>query len=102
MMQTLSKANQNQHQRPSNLPLAWTKHLSTEYQRKSFEDLLRNSTLQFSRLLEILDEKERALTKQTTTLSEYENPSWSHKQAHINGYIACLTNLKELFTFLKG
>jgi len=37
--------------------------------------------------------------KDSFTLESYDTPSWSHKQAHVNGYNQAID---EILTLLKG
>lgn len=30
---------------------------------------------------------------------DYDCPSWSHKQAHLNGFLECLRKVQDLITF---
>jgi hypothetical protein len=78
----------------------WVKHLRTEAERKSFEEAVRHDTLVLGRLKAILEEKISNLDRMEGSLSEYENPSWAYKQAHMNGIRAGLTEAKNLLSFL--
>lgn len=87
----------------STLPIAWTKHLANEPEaKKQLEDTIRNSTTVLSRLLDILKDKRTALNQVETKLESYDNPSWAHKQAFLNGKRAEVEEVINLLTFLEG
>jgi len=79
----------------------WYKHLSTDAERKEFEALVRNDTQVLSRLRDILVERLRGIEIEEMSLASYENPSWSHKQAHLNGVKSGLAKTLALLDFLK-
>lgn len=80
------------------LSTAWTQHLSGDA-KSDFEKIVRNSTLLLTRLQQIIDEKEKALLGTSYSLSDFEDPNWSHKQAFRNGQLADLKFFKTLIPF---
>jgi len=95
----------NRHNLPSSsIQTAWTSHLSTEESRKSFEAKLFNMANDpaIVRLLELVEKRRQELLRREQTIEAYDTPSWSHRQAHINGEIACLNYVSGLLAFAKG
>ena len=82
----------------SNLPIEWTKHIKDAVKKEEFEKTIRASQTIVSRLIELLDEQISGLDKQETSISDYETPSWSEKQAHRNGQRSTLRRLKDLLS----
>lgn len=82
----------------ANLNLRWTKGLSKD-RKENVEKLVRNSHIVLSRLKEIIDEDLRDLNKYTET--DYDNPSWGFKQAHINGKQEYARQMLSLLNFLE-
>ena len=80
------------------LSTAWTQKLAGE-KKADFEVIVRNSTLLLTRLKEILEEKENALLSLSSSVSDFEDPNWSHKQAYRNGTLTMLKEMKELLPF---
>lgn len=87
-------------QQPS-LPLVWTKHLKDPDSKQKFEQSLRASTTMAYRLLEILDEEERAIESQSCSVKDFDNPAWAFKQAFHQGEKARIRKLKELLEFIN-
>lgn len=84
------------------LAITWTQGIP-EDRKASTESAIRNSTIALGRLQEILAEKLEATASKEASLDAYESPSWSHRQAHLNGYRQGLTELLQLLSFLdKG
>ena len=88
------------HQKTYNLPLVWTKVCKTEEEKKSLESLLRNNSTLINRLQNILEEKVAEIRDKEVSEEVYDSPSWSHKQAHINGYINGIKFVTDLFRFM--
>lgn len=82
------------------LPTVWTKHLKADsQQREQLETLLRNNSLLFSRLLTLLEEEEKSISLTETSIDDFSDPSWSHKQAFRNGQRSTIKKLKDLIAF---
>lgn len=78
------------------LSVLWTKHLQEPKAKEDFEALLRNSTTIAQRLRQLIEEFETECQSKETSLSEYDTPSWSYKQAHMNGQRSAYTRIKNL------
>lgn len=82
----------------SKLPLAWSKGLSAK-EKDDLEYVLRNNKILIGAFLNLLDQMEQEEARADTNLSEYDSPSWSHKQADRNGARRAYRKIKTLFTF---
>ena len=82
--------------RQKGLSTEWTKHLKTEAERKEFAASVLNDRLVLDRLSAIIEEKLTGLQSREVSLSEYDTPSWAHKQAHINGVKSGLTAILKM------
>lgn len=82
----------------SKLPLAWSKGLSAK-EKEELEYVLRNNQRLISAFLNLLDQMEQEETRADVNLSEYDSPSWSHKQADRNGARRAYKKIRTLFTF---
>lgn len=74
---------------------AWLTGLSGEEKEKMRQEVLTSQNL-LDKLVEILYNIQEK--KETTVLADYDTPSWSHKQAHINGECAALRKVIEIIT----
>jgi hypothetical protein len=77
------------------------KPLDTEWTReakdkKAVENLVNNSTAVLGLLRKIVQRKIEAQQRAEISQSVYDNPSWAHKQAHINGRMQVLRELDQL------
>lgn len=77
------------------LSTAWTQGLQGQA-KTDFESMVRNSTLLLRRLSEIIEEKKTAISKQTYSIDDFKDPSWSHKQAFRNGELSQLSKFLEI------
>ncbi len=78
--------------------VAWTKHLKTEAEKEQYRQSL-------TRVKWVIDDLKKLIHSNLTSLEDaeispksYENPSWSHRQAHTNGYKQCLRDFNKLLT----
>jgi hypothetical protein len=85
----------------SGLQVLWTKHLPDADRREDFEKTLRNNTLIFRRLTDILTEMEQSIYSETRGTAQYNSPAWDCLQAHRNGNLETLKKLKDLISFSK-
>lgn len=76
----------------------WTKHLKTEGAKEDFRVLLGNSTALITRLRELMLEEINNIDNSEYLVSDFEDPSWSHKQAFRNGQKAALKKVVDLLT----
>lgn len=74
---------------------AWTQGLPPA-EKKEVEELVRGSTILLDRLRKILYNMQES--KESTVLVDYDSPSWSHKQAHLNGQLDMLRQLQKILT----
>lgn len=49
------------------------------------------------RFMELLDKQISSVDAQELTVQSYDSPSWSHKQAHLNGFRQAIKQVKLLF-----
>lgn len=69
----------------------WFKGLSTE-EKDKLEGLIRNSNTLLTRLTDVVKGKQ----VKTIFKTDYDCPSWSHRQADINGYNRALQDVLSL------
>lgn len=81
--------------------MKWTKHLKSEAEKEQFIKTLLGSQTALDRLKQILEEELRTLENQESSLSDYSDASWSHKQAHRNGERSFAKKVFELLLFQK-
>lgn len=82
------------------LPTTWLKG-KTKEEIESLTSLLSNSSHLCNELLNILDQLDAEEARAETNLEEYDNPSWSHKQADRNGARRAYRKIKALFKFME-
>ena len=75
----------------------WSSHLPKEEQDR-FQNIVRHSSQVLERLKDIIEEAEQQLENSELTIEAYNNPSWSHKQAHKNGLKQAYRNIKKIIT----
>lgn len=80
------------------LATAWTKAIKDAEQRKSFEDLVRNSTTVLGRLKSLLEEEDKALSNSQLQAPD-KDPSWALTQAHISGQRLQIKKTLDLLSF---
>lgn len=80
-------------------PSLLTGHLKSPEDKKKFLSSAKNAIPVLDKLLEIC--YNNSIT-QRTNLEAYDSPSWSHKQAHINGYNELYTKLSEIVDTLRN
>lgn len=83
----------------ANPSVEWFKGLSPEA-KKSFEQTLRNTTLVFDRLTDILSEWEKSIEKKSLSEEDLEG-NWQLKQAFRYGDLQRIRKLRELISFYK-
>lgn len=86
----------------ANLHVDWFKNIpSSDRKRKEeFEGVIRNSTTAFTRLQEIIKDKENILTSSMKKDHSFESPTWAHHQAFHLGKLAAYEELLQLLGFL--
>jgi hypothetical protein len=75
---------------------AWTENLKTQEERDRFQDGLKHSKWLFSRMTELLDKIQRGILQTERSPKNYDKPNWQYRQAHANGYLQCLNDIKSL------
>lgn len=74
----------------------WTEHLKNPEHKEQFKNTVLASKPVLERLSELLDKREKDMDQTELSLATYDTPSWSHKQAHNNGYRAALKVVRNL------
>jgi hypothetical protein len=82
------------------LPVQWLCHLPQGKERQELEQHIRNSTLVLGRLREIILKEIEGIDHWENNSNYYDNPSWSHKQAHMNGQRSSYQDLLRLLSFM--
>jgi hypothetical protein len=86
----------------NNLPMAWLKGATTQEEKEKREVLLRNSTAQFTLLLQVLQDRFESIERKGFREEDYSDQNWVFLQAFRNGQLAMLTDIAELFNFMKA
>jgi hypothetical protein len=73
----------------------WTKHIDDPKEKQNFERQILNAKPVLDRLHQMILERESVLTRVEHDEKSYESPSWSHLQAHRNGFKACAGIIKK-------
>ena len=82
------------------IPIPWVKHLPRGESQDDFGQLLRNSTLVLGRMRVLIEELEHKIERTERSFKAYEDPNWGVRQAHKNGYVHALDQVKELLSFI--
>jgi len=72
----------------------WAAHLSDPKAKEEFEAYVRNSRGVFDRALDLIDTH---MINEEVKPEDYDNSSWSHKQADKNGWNRALKKVRQLF-----
>lgn len=83
------------------LAAPWVRHLKDPESRLKFEQTVRASFTALSRLYDLLEEEEKAILSQETSIDDFANADWAFKQAYRNGRKAQIKELKQLLGFVK-
>lgn len=76
--------------------MAWTSHLKADEEKERFASSVLGSRIVLERLSQILSQEEGEITRTELSVSEYDNPNWSHKQAFRNGQRSVYRKLQSL------
>ena len=76
--------------------IQWTKHIRDEKEKEEFLLILQNSSTVINRLRDILVEELTGINNSECSISDFEDASWSHKQAYRNGERARIKKLLDL------
>ncbi len=82
-----------------NINSVWTSGVPAS-ERERISSMVKGSPQILNRLLEIIKTKMTAL--ETVNETDYSCPSWSHKQAHLNGKKEALRDMMTLFSHLEN
>ena len=82
--------------------LVWTKHIKDKGRKEDFVRAIRGSGLVLGRLEEIFKDRLRTINNTETSIEDFDDGSWSHKQAFRNGQKALIRELLDLLTEPKG
>jgi hypothetical protein len=86
---------------PRGLSAVWLKGCKDSEEKKKREDLIRNS-VQFATLfLSILQDRYETIERKGMREEDYSDQNWVFLQAFRNGKLAELTELAELFSYLR-
>lgn len=77
---------------------AWMKNLKSDEDKVSFERQYNASRPVLDRLKELLDEEKNSLETAEISSKMYDSPNWDYKQAHTNGFKACLKMVNKLIS----
>ena len=72
---------------------AWTQGLNAS-EAQQMKELVSSNKFLLDRLVQMLYNMQEK--KEASVLADYDTPSWSHKQAHLNGEAAMLRKLVEI------
>lgn len=75
---------------------AWTDHVKDPEEKQKLVDSIKHSRWLFELLEKILDKRGASLERAERSPRVYDTPNWAEKQAHVNGYMQCLTDVKDL------
>lgn len=86
----------------SGLPLVWLKGCKTDEEKLERAEFIRNN-VQFATLfLSILSDRYESIDRKGLKEEDYAENGWMTLQAFRNGRLAELTELGDLFKYLKG
>lgn len=74
----------------------WTAHLQTEEEKQRFINQVKGSKEVLVRLRDMITEKMNELETTERSMKAYDNPNWSHLQAHKNGYMGAMKIIKNI------
>lgn len=75
----------------------WLQGLKTQEERQEFKKIVLNSRITLDKLKDIVYNSYIGCL--SVSSSDYDNPSWASKQAHLNGKMEAYTELILLLTF---
>ena len=73
---------------------AWTQHLKSEEEKERFKLSVLSARPVLERLQELINNREAEMEKLELDTTTYDRPNWDYRQAHNNGFRACLRALK--------
>ena len=84
------------------LPIEWYVGCTTKEEKEARETLVRNSTQFATLFLTILQRRADIVERKGLKEDDYRDTSWMILQAYRNGKLAEMTELADLFSFIKG
>ena len=78
------------------LSTLWVKHLKDPEEIDKLNKAILGSVVIRNRLTQIIKEKLESIDNTECSVSDYDSPSWSHKQAHRNGQKTALNEVLKL------
>ena len=75
----------------------WFVNVKDPDEKRQIIEILQNEFLR-TNFLAIIDRLEASLDRQELGITAYDSPSWSHRQAHINGNREAYARIRALFT----
>jgi hypothetical protein len=76
----------------------WTQHLKTDEEKQRFKNSVLSSRPVLERLQEMINTREAQMVDKELDITTYDSHGWDYRQAHNNGYKACLRALKIILT----
>lgn len=73
----------------------WFKGIPGEQKEAIMKDI-KASSYMFKKFMEIVNDWEKEYLRKERSLETYKDPNWPEIQAHINGYIHCLCDVRNL------
>lgn len=86
-------------QNSRSLSVQWTQHIKDKAEKEQLVQTILASKTIARELVRILDDQLGSLESQETSLDDFKEPSWEHRQAFRLGQKAQLKKLKELLSF---
>lgn len=74
----------------------WTRHIKDPEAKSNFERQIKSAKPVLDHLITILKEKEVAIDRSEMSITVYDTPNWSERQAHKNGNRESLAFLSKL------
>lgn len=72
----------------------WTQHLKDPIEKQRFVNEILSSKSILDHLGVILESMEKTLERSERSPKAYDAPNWQYRQAHCNGYLQCLYEIK--------
>lgn len=77
---------------------AWTKHCKTPEEKTQYLESLRRAEWLLSHIKQLINENAASFENTESSTKIYDNPNWSFRQAHANGYRQALRDFNKLLT----
>jgi hypothetical protein len=80
----------------------WLKYCKTDEEREKLKASVLASGYILSILKQIITEESQAVSRQETSIEDFDNPSWSYKQAYRNGIRKGLKITEDLLSHIRN